>query len=69
MTGKLTDAQARDVPDSQMMPKEPTPAMLAVMLERGATTNPKNPKAGAWDALITYHDLFAALAEHERTKE
>ena len=58
-----------DLTEAQMMPKEPTPEMMAVMLARGAMTNKRYPKAGAWDALITYHDLFAAMAEHERTKE
>ena len=60
-----------DLTGAQMMPKEPTPEMMAVMLARGAKTNKRYPKAGAWDALITYHDLYeciAALARQEEIK-
>ena len=64
MGDKLTEAQ--------MMPKEPTPEMMDVMLASGAKTNKRYPKPGAWDALVTYRDLYeciAALARHEEKRK
>lgn len=58
---------ARELPESQMMPRRMTPEMNDAILKAvsGAANGRRNPKAIAWNVAIAYSAIYRLIAEQE----